>query len=574
MLSIFVVLLPLAQSAVVQLTYGAVQGAEPVHPNGVKYHAFKKVPYAAPPLGALRFAPPAPVDPWYGVLDATKYGPACMSNSSETSSPQKWIDEDCLHLNIFTSEKCLMKGDCPVTYYIHGGSLYYDSAVMFNDTRLYETFVSEDIVMVIVGFRLGIFSHLTFATQDVVPYNLAIYDLLQGLSFVQSEIEKFGGNKSKVTIFGHSFGANLVDVLAFTPNLAKGHFSQAVSMSGALQLEERTVQINVTKGFAERAKCWPEGQTIPNITHDIFIVDCLRKIDQFELLRIQRELEDEGAHWPSGLMNEGPLLPGGDIQNLIKNPKQIPLLLGTTLREFDFSNKSLDLVMLFDFENRNELRAKFQKDYDDGYFGETTYETMLVYLFCKMLANSMYRTGAPVYLYSFRDPKKSFHTDDLSYLLGIHSFEQDSNQKVIQRLYPKYFTNFIKFGTPGPAWPKFNPILDPFYSINVDFEKKELPHAAIGYEKKVIDYWFKEMRAVDKSITTAKKRTRTDKMIELSPIREEDYAYMTLGFAMIVFLIGACLGRYVFPKRQDVYIQMIDERTPLFSYEKGSEMIF
>ena len=83
-----------------------------------------------------------------------------MSNSSSTTSPQKWVDEDCLHVNIFTSQKCLvsnfsrvsqnknifqMSKNCPVVFYIHGGEMYYDSAVMFNDTILFDTFAKRGL---------------------------------------------------------------------------------------------------------------------------------------------------------------------------------------------------------------------------------------------------------------------------------------------------------------------------------------------------------------------------------------------------------------------------------------------
>ncbi|KAK6019876.1 hypothetical protein OSTOST_14477, partial [Ostertagia ostertagi] len=124
-----------------------------------------------PPVGELRFQKPQEVQKWDGVWDATEYGPACMSNSSTTTSPQKWVDEDCLHLNIFAGADCLEKS-CPVVFYIHGGGFNYDSAVMFKDEALVNNFGGNGVVLVIPGVRLGFFGLLTFASDDIVPRNL------------------------------------------------------------------------------------------------------------------------------------------------------------------------------------------------------------------------------------------------------------------------------------------------------------------------------------------------------------------------------------------------------------------
>ncbi|VDM71136.1 unnamed protein product, partial [Strongylus vulgaris] len=133
-----------------------------------------------------------------------------MSNSTMSSSQQKNISEDCLYMNIFVSEKCLLKkGSCPVIFYIHGGSLSYDSAVMFDDQYIINRYSSKDIVFVISAFRLGFFGVLAFENDEVVPRNLAFYDIIAGLEFMQQEIAAFGGNPQQVTLMGHSQGGSI-----------------------------------------------------------------------------------------------------------------------------------------------------------------------------------------------------------------------------------------------------------------------------------------------------------------------------------------------------------------------------
>ncbi|KIH56757.1 hypothetical protein ANCDUO_13057 [Ancylostoma duodenale] len=109
-----------------------------------------------------------------------------MSNSSITKSPQKWVDEDCLHVNIFAGEDCL-KNSCPVVFYIHGGGFNYDSAVMFKDKYLVNNFGGND--------------------------------LLAALKFVKGEIKNFGGNPDDVTLFGHSGGAAVAAQFAFSKRI-------------------------------------------------------------------------------------------------------------------------------------------------------------------------------------------------------------------------------------------------------------------------------------------------------------------------------------------------------------------
>ncbi|KAF1749533.1 hypothetical protein GCK72_026001 [Caenorhabditis remanei] len=199
----------------VTTSYGKLRGsADYTNKNNTKY-SFKSVPFVKPPLGDLRFALPEKPDPWGGILDATKYSAACLSNSSFSSTPQKFIDEDCLYMNIFTSEDCLTK-KCPVIVYIHGGSFNLDSATMFPDKFIFERYVENGIVFVIPAYRLGVFGQFYLGEKGGLPTNLLVYDVIQSLHYVHGDISNFGGNPEDVTLMGHSSGGQLVNALGFS----------------------------------------------------------------------------------------------------------------------------------------------------------------------------------------------------------------------------------------------------------------------------------------------------------------------------------------------------------------------
>ncbi|KAK6727509.1 hypothetical protein RB195_005285 [Necator americanus] len=243
------------------------------------------IPYALPPVGDLRFQKPRPPQRWNGLRDATEYGPACMSNSSTTRSPQKWVNEDCLH-----------KTSCPVVFYIHGGGFNYDSAVMFKDDLLVNNFGGNDIVLVIPGFRLGFFGLLTFASDEVVPRNIGAYDLLAALNFIKSEIGSFGGNGDDITLFGHSGGAVAATQFALSRRIdpERKLFQKAVLMSMEFGFADLPHMEELTMDLAYRAKCSVSRKLRHESTALVEgIVRCLRDVDSTEILRIQREMEDE-----------------------------------------------------------------------------------------------------------------------------------------------------------------------------------------------------------------------------------------------------------------------------------------
>ncbi|KAK6048843.1 hypothetical protein COOONC_13652, partial [Cooperia oncophora] len=133
-----------------------------------------------------------------------------------------------------------------------------------------------------------------------------------------------------------------------------------------------------------------------------------------------------------------------------------------------------------------------------------TINSQIIFLSAYLVGHAMRIGGGEVYLYSYRNPRHSFHTDDLSYIMGVHTFKPDANEKVLAVIYPKLFIDFIKSGKPRRDWTPLQKELDNYMYIDVDLDNGTLPYMANGYEKEVIDYW-KTMKEFDNNLTRLKK---------------------------------------------------------------------
>lgn len=211
--------------------------------NGTQ--VYRGIPYAAPPVGALRWRPPQPPAAWDGVRAAHQYGYMCPQTPRETY-PQ-WLkdhfaavgmDEDCLTLNIWTPVE---RGDAPlpVMFYIHGGNMkfgsgsypVYDGSVLARD----------GIVLVAINYRVGFlgrFAHpaMTRLQDDELLVNYGLMDQIAALQWVQKNIAAFGGDPGNVTIFGHSAGGVSVNHLMVTPQ-SNGLFHKAIAQGSAISID-------------------------------------------------------------------------------------------------------------------------------------------------------------------------------------------------------------------------------------------------------------------------------------------------------------------------------------------------
>ncbi len=216
--------------APVRTQSGLVQGTVV---NGVR--VYKGIPFAAPPLGDLRWAPPQPVKPWKGVLHADKYADACMQVSiveRDLGLDPVTPSEDCLYLNVWTPAKSA-RARLPVMVWIYGGGFTIGATSMKQYDG--ENLAKKGVVYVSIAYRLGPLGFL--ATPELSKEqgghsgNYGLLDQIAGLKWVKRNIAAFGGNPNKVTIFGESAGGISVSMLCASP-LAKGLFEGAISESG------------------------------------------------------------------------------------------------------------------------------------------------------------------------------------------------------------------------------------------------------------------------------------------------------------------------------------------------------
>src|SRR5258708_1755988 len=225
----------LADDDIVRTESGSISGTAGTHP-GVR--VYRGIPFAAPPTGDLRWKAPQPVTPWKAVREAKEFGSACLQKAYPEGSiyhaqlPK--MSEDCLTLNVWTAAKT-DKERRPVMVWIYGGGFTRGASSIsaYDGEKLAE----KGVVLVSVNYRLGVFGlfahpELTAESEHHASGNYAMLDQIAALRWVRKNIEAFGGDPKRVTIFGESAGSEAVSVLVASPQ-AKGLFTRAIGESGA-----------------------------------------------------------------------------------------------------------------------------------------------------------------------------------------------------------------------------------------------------------------------------------------------------------------------------------------------------
>jgi len=219
-------------TTIVETAQGKVQGFEK---DGVR--VFRGVPFAKPPVGALRFQAPEKPEPWAGVRDATQYGNAAPQPPLMLAALPGFDigtqSEDCLYLNVYSPAGATSTNRKPVLFWIHGGAFVIGagSQSIYDGAPLAKR---GDVVVVTVNYRLGVFGFLDLGQPERAATNAGILDQIAALEWVRENIERFGGDPANVTIFGESAGGMSVGTLLGCPK-AQGLFAKAIPQSGSTQ---------------------------------------------------------------------------------------------------------------------------------------------------------------------------------------------------------------------------------------------------------------------------------------------------------------------------------------------------
>lgn len=447
----------------IQLTHGQVSGV--TEADGVQ--AFLGIPFAAPPIGDLRWKAPEPPTPWQGVRVADRHGPVCMQRG------RSYMSEDCLYLNLWTKAASADE-KLPVMVWIHGGGWTFGS----NSTPVYngEAFASNGVVLVSVNYRMngfGWMAHpaLSAESEQGASGNYGILDHIAALEWVRDNVAAFGGDPDNVTIFGESAGGGSVYGLMATP-LAKGLFHKAISESTWIHADNVT-NLNSPNGITDSAESRGQEAIAVKLAElgmsDGDILANMRELTAVQIMEldIRVSLIVDGWAFPKspakifaeGSHNSVPLMAGiNDGEGLLfVRPNQVFSTVAEQRQaradEFgDFAGSLLDYYVA---ESGDDIYT-VEVDYStDSLFARPTRE----------IIQSVARTAEDSYMYVFtrnlRDPaQRSPHAMELGYVFNNLADDVSFTDREIAQLMNDYWTQFAKTGTPNgeglPVWPAYD----------------------------------------------------------------------------------------------------------------------
>jgi para-nitrobenzyl esterase len=449
---------------------------------------FKGIPFAAPPVGDLRWKAPQPVLPWEGIKACIDNPPAPMQNppvpffawSEEFLIPKAPISEDCLYLNIWTAaERANEKR--PVMVWIYGGGFNSggNSVPLYDGTDL----AKEGIVVVSLNYRvgmLGYFAHpdLSAESGDQTSGNYGILDQIAALEWVKKNISAFGGDPDNVTIAGQSAGAFSVNALVVSPK-AKGLFHKAIAQSGGM-FNRGSGLTGGLEGAEARGKELLDTLGIPSIAE-------LRKIPADSLLKFPgrfglvvdgKVIRGARQSFEEGTFSDVPLLTGWNADDRVSgNPPMSPEEFRADAKK-RYGGRAGEYLELFPADSP-EILAQTQNMMGTLFFG------MQNYTWAKMQSE---KGQGDAYMYYFTrvppgEPNYgAFHSAEFSYALHTlrnwnRPFEQVDYD--LEKTMSAYWVNFVKTGNPNgtglPEWPVFDPSNPMVNELGAEVKPRALP---------------------------------------------------------------------------------------------------
>jgi para-nitrobenzyl esterase len=446
--------------------------------DGVR--SYKGIPFAAPPVGELRWKAPQPIAAWEGVRECNDFGPDCPQapypqSSLYYSAPRKQ-SEDCLYLNVWTAARAGEKR--PVMVWIHGGALTRGSGA----TRAYDgtALAKKGVVLVTVNYRLGPLGYLahpelTAESPNRSSGNYGALDQIAALKWVQKNIATFGGDPGRVTIFGESAGSWSVNVLVASP-LARGLFHRAIGQSGgsfgpmAYLKEDRDGRASAEKVGAAFAKAAGADS-----------IKSLRAQPAEKIVEVFNN-DPEGKKFRTQPNVDGWALPD-EIRNIFAQGKQndAPVIVGSNANEMTtLTAPAMVPKTMEDYRKRVETQygaaikefdavypVKSEADVADAYLGSRRDETFTLPMrtWARMTATG--RSKAYLYFFSHVPPNQNskylgaYHAGEIVYVFNNlnwqNSLLQEADFKLAEMM-SDYWVNFATTGDPnGKGSPRWAP---------------------------------------------------------------------------------------------------------------------
>ena len=513
----------LAQDTVVETTAGNVRGEIE---DGLR--VFRGIPFAAPPVGDLRWKPPRPVESWApATLPANGFGPQCMqarmSAGSFFGGPPAPTAEDCLYLNVWTGAADATERR-PVMVWIHGGALVFGSGA-------YEWYdggalAAKGAVVVTVNYRLGPFGYLahpllTAESEHGSSGNYGVLDQIAALEWVRDNIDAFGGDPERVTIFGESAGSWSVNTLMATP-LAAGLFHRAIGQSGGrfgpmMQLS-RAAGGEASEGEAAADEAAAAGRSAEEIGAAFLSALGAETLDDMRGLSAARVMA--GLDTPAGRRFrtaenvDGWVLPT-DVTTAFADGRHnnVPVLVGFNADEMTSLSSARSVPTTLDAwgewvagrvgDDAERFEAAYPVDEEADIFNAfmRSRGDVLFGLQMRLWARASTAAGAPAWLYYFtheppgpaRAYLKAYHAAEIPYAFGnIGPDEREAADRRLAETMSSYWLNFAATGDPNggelPAWPAYTPDGEGYLILGPTVE------AASHLRPAQLDFWERRLR--------------------------------------------------------------------------------